>query len=114
MLAAASQAERRGSSTLAILAGLFVVSFLIPLGVGLQIGGLWASAPQQSDETNGPFAQTIPFGPFTHITGSSDVTPKVHEDFLLLGWFKIRRFPSNGERLLLVSKYERADGKRPG
>lgn len=51
---------------------------------------------------------------FIRVQESSNLNPKPGEDFLFVGWFKLRRLPAQGEKITFVSKIDTGRRTRPG
>lgn len=45
---------------------------------------------------------------------TSDLNPTIGEDFLVYGWFRLNKLPSDGERFVLFSKYDTEKKNIPG
>lgn len=51
---------------------------------------------------------------FIRVLSTSNLNPKEGEDFLFVGWFKLRRLPALGEKITFVSKIDSSRRTRPG
>lgn len=99
------------------LSGLFLVSFLAPIYFAMRLGNyLWREDGVESASKD-LFPQAIAIqhqGTFLKVSHSSHLNPTQGEDFLLSAWFKLSRPLQDGERMVLVSKYDMETPTRAG
>ncbi|MGI6525091.1 MAG: hypothetical protein ACOX2O_07375 [Bdellovibrionota bacterium] len=110
--------NRRGKKVLnlLLLMGVFAISFFGPLFLLKTV--ISSQTPQTVDpELEGSFksARRIPGNVGRlKIVNSADLNPVKGEDFLIVGWFKLNKLPLDGERMILLNKYDRGKSDIPG
>ena len=93
-----------------LLTGLFAASFMLPVLFLLFEDklGVWSDGQLQGDGQalfSNPFRVKGP-GVFFRVRDHQGLDPLSGRDFLLLGWFNLKRLPQPGKRIVLLSKYE--------
>lgn len=90
---------------------LFLLSFCLPLvfaGSLLRFISGSESAQAGEDEIFPDVSAVSPGGSWIRVPGSAEFSPQADKDFLMIGWFKSRVMPDDGERMLLLSGVEKA------
>ena len=110
--------SREGSLFFAVLALLFAVSFLTPIIFAAKVGGLFAKNDiSQEFEDREIFPDSLviaTIGRFIRVVDSTHLDPEAGRDFIVSGWFNFRRLPSNGETMLLMTKFDAAAPSKSG
>ncbi len=89
---------------------LFVISFLIPIVVGVEFVRRSVQETDGIDDEDrelfdNSFRIPAP-NAYIKVAHSEDLSPQDGQDFFLLLWFKIENLPSPGERVLILAKHE--------
>lgn len=91
------------------LVTVFLLSFAGPVLVAGKLGGAFSIPQALRPGADEMFPQSIVIGGLdtkVQFASSPELAPTADKDFLLVGWFKFKKFPATGERMLLVSKSE--------
>lgn len=110
-------AERRNAPSIAVLALIFGLSFLVPLLVAGNYFHFFSQESESQDEVDDFFPKSMTIGSpetFLRVDGAAVVDPPRDKDFLFTGWFKLRTHPKPGDRMILVSKINYQDALRNG
>ena len=93
----------------AFLISVFVLSFLVPVFVAAHFGGVLPFSKSAESGTDQLFPDAVAVSGAEYriqISSGPDLEPRADTDFLAVSWFKFRKFPARGERMLLLSKSE--------
>ncbi|MCO6430010.1 MAG: hypothetical protein J5J00_04055 [Deltaproteobacteria bacterium] len=101
------------------LGALFTLSFALPMVFALKMGGLMYAAQHYDgeDPETTLFPDATKIGGNNHylsIPDSELLDPAEGKDFLLVLWVRLRKLPSEGERMLLLSKFDGESKSRRG
>lgn len=98
------------------LTGLFVVCFLIPVLVLLNLQRFWAeSETGPSEEVLFPRSVNIVgAGNFIRVTGGAELVAQPGEDFLLIAWFNLSKSPPLNRKLIVFSNFSSAPSGSDG
>jgi hypothetical protein len=92
------------------LVALFAVSFVTPIVLGTRLAGVHEAPPERPADPTFPNSKLVAGrADAVAITHSAVLEPVVGEDFLVVGWFRPRVFPRDGQRMILFSKYSSAE-----
>jgi len=92
----------------AFLALIFLLCFVGPLFVAAHFGGFFKSRQAPQPGVDELFPQSIAAGQAGGVQFASSpvLEPQTGTDFLAVSWFKFKKLPAPGERVLLLSKSE--------
>lgn len=97
---------------------LFLVSFLLPLVFGFRaLFPFSVDTENSGTEVDPVFPESVNVqsqGAYLSVSHSPELNPTSGSDLLLTAWFKLRRLPSSGERMVLLSKAENRPPFNPG
>src|SRR5438552_1892022 len=94
------------------LLALFAFSVTLPVAVALKVGGfIWSTNISSSEDLakESVFPQAVSIADannYLRVTSSPALEPLEGKDFLLTAWFKFRKFPALGERMMIIMKYD--------
>lgn len=99
-----------------LLGLLFLLSFSLPVVFAVKAAGFFLRG--DGDDSDGedrfPDAQTISLpGTFLRVRPSTGLDPVADKDFLFVGWFKLKKLPEVGQKVVVFTKNDQ-DGKKQG
>ena len=100
------------------LVALFLVSFALPILILYFAGFLSSDAPTPASSNAAeifPNAVTVSsLGQYLEVAPSDGLVPAAGKDFLLVGWFRLRKLPDSGEKIVILANFEEGARSRRG
>jgi hypothetical protein len=109
--------SRKNGWYLLWLAFAFVSAFALPVVFAFSFNGLWSTARKSEGKEGALFAGAFAVraaGKHLRVPASPDLDPGEGVDFLLTGWFQLAALPEEGQRIVLLQKYDRASAGKEG
>ncbi len=91
------------------LAILFLAFFGLPVLLAGLFGGIPFFGGKKSSASSELFPNAFPVssqGSFLRIAHAEDIVPREGKDLIVITWFRVKKFPDLGQRLILLSKYQ--------
>jgi len=99
---------------------LFMICFILPVALAVRYGTslYYPPAPEtDAEEQDEFFPEAVLIqrdGAHLRVPSAPVLEPGVAEDFLLIGWFKLRKLPEAGKRMYLLAKFDSANASSAG